>query len=128
MLQQKLDVLNKAGLSKDNFHNSDAKNAKEGTFNTPKRKSPNSSAAAAENNEDFEDEENLAKTRTACNSQERKITDFFSASFTAQDLDDWCEDDSFEMFEEEGATVTDSDLLAACDQHEGLSNKRPKIL
>ena len=91
LLQRKLDVLNQAGLSKDNFHNSDAKNAKVVRSPSPKSSDPENSSSSANGS---------------------KITDFFSSSFSAQDLDDWGQDDSFDDIMD----VPDSVLIQAYDE------------
>ena len=82
LLQKKLDVLNKAGLSKDNFMESDAHHAK-----TSKAISPDKSS---EHNDSS------------------KITDYFSTSSACLediDFDEWAADDSFGLEEDadEGA-------------------------
>ena len=75
-MQRKLDTLNKAGLSKDNFQDSDAKNA-------PTTNNLNTSGQSLDESHD-----------------NGKITDFFStskSSFTEEEMDAIFQDDSFAM-------------------------------
>lgn len=73
LLQKKLDVLNEAGLSKDNFHESNA----------------------IQHLKKADDE-----MKAAINSPS-KITDYFSSSFTELDLGDWDPEDSFGLNEDD---------------------------
>ena len=85
LLQRKLDVLNKAGLSKDNFHDSDARSAK-----CQKRTAENSrSGAMNDSAEDDADGGGPSPSSSSSPSKNKKITDFFSTSITEQDLEEW---------------------------------------
>ena len=77
MLQKKLDVLNQAGLSKDNFQDSEATSAK-----APKKRDSQGSSCS--------------RTASSSSQEVNKITDYFSSSLLADvDFDAWDDDDSF---------------------------------